>query len=83
MFVTPTFVAQAPQELMRYREQFWASWWTPTSRQVGDLEYAMQRLRPVAELEALEARGIEGQDVLSACKCFSADTALGVDGWSP
>eukprot|EP00959_Pyramimonas_sp_CCMP1952_P248826 5201467-Pyramimonas_sp.AAC.1 len=68
---------------MRYREDKWSSWWTPSAQQLSCLNAGMSELRSRALVALEDTPLLEVSDVARACTCFRATTALGVDLWSP
>ena len=68
---------------MRYRQEFWSKWWSPSPEHLNLLNDALHELRAAAQLALLEMPTFSLKDVLQAATCFPRATAVGVDQWSP
>eukprot|EP00959_Pyramimonas_sp_CCMP1952_P376116 7878107-Pyramimonas_sp.AAC.1 len=65
--------------MMEHREHVWGRWWTPDSVRRSLLEDSLGELRASTQLAVMGAPGLEVRDLVQACHCFSATTAIGVD----
>ena len=83
VLVTPKGVCQLPGDMMQHRFEFWSRVWdSPDTR--ASLSGVLDALRPLAlSFAAEQLEPLTVGDLLGGARCFSSDTAVGVDHWAP
>ncbi|CAK0893609.1 unnamed protein product, partial [Prorocentrum cordatum] len=62
--VAPDGIRQTPNDMMKYRHDFWARWWAPTKEHLQVLNDTLGELRSHAQTFLLELPELEPRDIL-------------------